>query len=81
MMRFAHPLNQHVVTVKAARSWTLLFGPLYLASHGAWAQALISLVVAVFTVGISWLVYPFFAPGIVRSAYLCNGWREVGTSV
>lgn len=77
MMRFAHPLNQHVVTVKAPRFWTFLFGPLYLASHGAWGQALISLIVAICTAGLSWLAYPFFAPGILRSAYLRKGWNEL----
>ena len=78
MMQFTHPANGHTVIVKAPRLWSFLFGPLYLAHHGAWAQALISFVVAVCTVGLSWLVYPFFAPGIVKSAYLRNGWREVG---
>jgi hypothetical protein len=78
MMQFTHPLNQHRATVRAPRFWTLLFGPLYFASHGAWGQALISFVMAVCTVGVSWLVYPFFAPRIVRSAYLTQGWQEAG---
>ena len=76
MMQFSHPLNEHTVTVRAPRFWTLLFGPLYLAYQGAWAQALISTVVFVVTAGVSWLVYPVFAPGIVRAAYLQKGWRE-----
>ena len=75
MMQFSHPLNQHTVTVRAPRLWTLLFGPLYLAYQGAWAQALISTVAVVLTGGLAWLVYPFFAPGIVRTAYLHGGWR------
>lgn len=76
MMQFSHPLNEHTVRVKAPRFWTLLFGPLYLAYQGAWAQALISSVVVVATGGVSWLVYPFFARGIVRTAYLDRGWRQ-----
>ena len=76
MMQFSHPLNEHTVTVRAPRFWTLAFGPLYLAYQGAWAQALISTIVFIVTAGVSWLVYPFFAPGIVRAAYLQTGWRE-----
>jgi hypothetical protein len=76
MMQFSHPLNQHTVRVRAPRLWTLLFGPLYLAYQGAWSQALISTLVALVSGGVSWLVYPFFAPRIVRTAYLHQGWRE-----
>lgn len=81
MMQFAHPLNGHVATVRAPRLWMFLFGPLYLASHGVWGQAVISFVVALCTAGLSWLVYPFFAPRILRSSYLRNGWRDVGGQV
>jgi len=79
MMQFSHPLNQRPVTVKAPRLWTFLFGPLYLAYQRLGAGA-ISTVVAVVSVGLSWLVYPFFSPGIVRAAYLQKGWREARPS-
>jgi hypothetical protein len=79
MMRFTNPLNEHVVTVRAPWLWTLLFGPLYMAFHEAWGQALVSFVVACVTVGLSWVIYPFFARRIVRNAYLRKGWRPVVT--
>jgi hypothetical protein len=75
-MQFAHPLNRYVVKVRVPWLWTLVFGPLYLAFHEAWGQALISFVVACATVGLSWVVYPFFARRIVRNAYLRKGWQE-----
>ena len=76
MLQFAHPMNDHVVKVRAPWLWTLLFGPLYLAFHEAWGPALISFVVMCATVGLSWIVYPFFARAIVRNAYLRKGWQE-----
>ena len=76
-MQFAHPLNHHVVRVRTPWLWTFLFGPLYLAFHEAWGHAIVSFVVACATVGLSWVVYPFFARGIVRNAYLRKGWQHV----
>jgi len=57
--------------------WTLLFGCFYFAAKGIWTHAAVSLGVALITGGISWFVYPFFAPAVVRNHYLRNGWREV----
>jgi hypothetical protein len=34
-------------------------------------------VIALFTLGLSWLVYPFFARGIVEKHYLRMGWQRV----
>jgi len=57
--------------------WCFLFGALYFAYKGIWGHAVISFVVALCTFGISWVVYPFFAKGIIRKAYLQRGWVEV----
>jgi hypothetical protein len=46
--------------------WCLLFGPFYFAAKGAWIHAVIALLAALVTMGLSWLVYPFFAKGIVN---------------
>jgi hypothetical protein len=76
-MTFTNLQNQHTVTVNHPRLWTFLFGPLYFAVHGVWSHAVISLVVALLTVGLSWVVYPFLAPSILRNAYLRKGWKDV----
>ena len=76
MMTFTHPNNGFKVRISAPRFWTFLFGPLYFASHGVWSHAFISFVAAVFTAGLSWVVYPWLAPGILEEAYLRNGWRR-----
>jgi len=76
-MKFKNPLNDYTVSVEYPWLWCLLFGFLYFAKHGAWAHALISFVLACLTMGGSWLLYPFFAAGIVRDAYLRRGWKEI----
>jgi len=57
--------------------WCLLFGFLYFAVKGIWTHAVASFVLALLTWGVSWLIYPFFANGIVRTSYLKRGWRPV----
>jgi hypothetical protein len=54
----------------------LLFGPFYFAIKGIWSHAIISFVLACATVGISWLIYPFWAKRIVEASYLRRGWQR-----
>jgi cell division protein FtsX len=56
----------------------LLFGALYFAYKGAWKHALISFCAAFCTLGISWLIYPFFAYRCVENSYLERGWKRLG---
>ena len=60
--------------------WCLLFGPIYFAAKGVWLHAVIALIAALATSGLSWLIYPFFAKGIVCRAYARRGWQPVGTA-
>lgn len=76
-MTFENPANQYRETASAPWAWTLLFGCFYFAAKGIWRHAIIGFFAAIFTVGISWLIYPFLAGGIVRADYLRRGWREV----
>jgi hypothetical protein len=76
-MRFQNPNNGYVETVSAPGLWCLLFGPFYFASKGAWSHALISAVIAVFTCGLSWLIYPFFAGKAIERQYLRSGWTKL----
>jgi ACR3 family arsenite efflux pump ArsB len=73
---FRNPANGHTVVISKPGLWSLLFGPLYFVRHDAWAQALIAFVVAVVTMGLAWLVYPFYAGRIVRNAYRRRGWIQ-----
>jgi hypothetical protein len=77
-MTFKNPANGHTEAVPGlAWLWTLLFGFIYLAIRGVWTHAVAGLVLALMTAGISWLIYPFFASGILRNHYLKKGWVEV----
>ena len=73
-MIFRNPQNNYTVETRHPVLFTFLFGPLYFVVHGVWTHAVISLVLAMLTMGFSWILYPFFAPGIIQTAYLKKGW-------
>ena len=76
-MKFRNLQNGFEEEVSCPGLWCLIFGALYLAVKGAWGHALASFVIALCTMGLSWLLYPFFASEIVRTSYLRRGWTEV----
>jgi hypothetical protein len=76
-MKFQNPANGYVEETKDAWLWCLLFGCIYFAVKGIWTHAIAAAVLAILTVGLSWLIYPFFANDIVRTHYLRKGWVEV----
>jgi hypothetical protein len=82
MMRFQNPANGYVEEVRNPRVFTALFGFFYFAVKGVWTHAIASLVLAFFTFGVSWLVYPTYAEAAIRTHYLRHlhlrrGWIEV----
>lgn len=75
-MQFKNPQNGY--TVKFNR-WIefitcLCFGTIYFLYRGHYGHALISLILAFCTSGLSWLIYPFFVEKINEAAYLNKGW-------
>lgn len=79
MATFRHPLNGYTQSVgRSSAFWAcLVFGVFYFAYKGVWKHALLSLVAAAFTCGISWIIYPFFAYSCVTQSYLERGWQQV----
>lgn len=75
--RFTNPKTGQTVSIEYAGVWTFLFGPLYLTLRGAYAHAIVSALVAIVTVGVSWLIYPFFGQTIVRRTLLERGWKPL----
>ena len=75
-MIFKNPSNDYIEESSLAWLWTLLFGCFYFAVKGVWSHVLISFCLGLFTCGLSWIVYPFFASGIIRKSYLKKGWIE-----
>lgn len=76
-MTFRHPVNGYQKRIDSPGAFTLIGGPIYFALHGVWLHAGLSVVLAVLTMGVSWLVYPLASEGIMRNAYLTRGWTEV----
>ena len=81
-MQFRNPSNNYVESSGSAFTWLwcLLFGPLYFLVKGNIFHAILSFVLALFTLGISHLLYPFFVYGINRRRYLRDGWVPVNGS-
>jgi hypothetical protein len=76
-MSFKNPSNGYIEEASAPWLWTLIFGCFYFAAKGIWTHFVVGFLLALFTAGISWLVYPFFARSIVRGHYGRKGWVEV----
>lgn len=77
MARFINPQNGYVEEVGYGRAmlFTLLFGCFYFLYKGVWIHALIAFGLALLTHGISWFIYPFFAPAVIEKHYLRAGWK------
>ena len=80
MIAFRNPVNGYIEKVDHPGLWCLLFGCFYFAAKGVWLHAVMAAILAFMTVGISWLVYPFFASKIIETYYLRLGWEKVGAS-
>jgi hypothetical protein len=63
--------------VRAARIYTALFGFLYFARHKVWKHALGGAVLTLMTLGMSWLLYPIYAEGIMRKTFVGRHWTPI----
>ena len=73
---------RHLPKAKSQKSrlhwlWCTLFGPLYLAHKGIWRHALIETALTPVTLGLAWLVYPFFARSLLRAQLVKQGWEDI----
>ena len=71
-LRFRNPINGYTEKAGTPWLWCLLFGCIYFAVKGMWTHAVAAFILAWLTFGLSWLIYPFFARGIVQKHYLRN---------
>ncbi|MEA4856187.1 MAG: hypothetical protein AAGU21_18000 [Solidesulfovibrio sp.] len=74
---FLQPETGRLERIDHAWLWTLLFGCFYFATKGARGQAWVSFFATLFTAGLAWLVYPFFAARLLRRHYVRAGWEPV----
>ncbi len=76
-MRMTNPSGASVkVAGPTSWLWVLLFGSLYFLVKGMLGHMFISAIIAVFTFGISWLIYPFFTYRIIKNHYIHKGWAD-----
>jgi hypothetical protein len=76
--KYRNPANGRIETVSGLTwLWVLLFGCFYFAARGVWGHFVISLGAGILTLGLSWLIYPFIAGGIMRSHFRRMGWVRV----
>ena len=57
--------------------FTLIGGPIYFLTKEVWNHALITVILAFMTGGISWLIYPFFSKGILFKHYKKKGYELI----
>ncbi len=76
--KFENPSNNYTEEVPdLAWLWTLLLGTIYFGVKGVWPHVFISIILAIVTGGLSWLIYPFFARKVIEGSYRKKGWKEV----
>jgi hypothetical protein len=80
-MTFRNPTNGYIESASVPFLWCLIFGVFYFAVKGIWRHALISAFAAMCTFGLAWLVYPFFAKGIVAASYGRRGWERLDAAI
>jgi hypothetical protein len=70
-----NPGNNYKIRVSFAFLWCLLFGCFYFMYKGCWGHAILAFILGCCTLGISWLIYPFFAEKAVIDHYLKLGYK------
>jgi len=79
-IRLVSPTAHKEIDLNNTFLWSLLFGPFYFAYVGIWDSAILAFILAVFSGGISVLIYPFFAEKIIVQTYLKKGWKIKNSS-
>ena len=70
-----HPTNKEPSDIYNGFNWPcLFFGPLWFAVKGMWLWAIGSFLLGSFTIGFSWIIFPFFANGMYKKHLRSNGW-------
>jgi hypothetical protein len=78
-IKVTNPVNDYKQEIsELSWLWSLIFGAFFFAFKGAWKHFIIGIIAAIVTVGISWLIYPFFARQIIINSYLERGWSIDG---
>ena len=70
-----HPLNRYAEPIFRGFSWPcFFFGFLWFAVKGMWGWAIVGLILAFSTFGLSWFVFPFLANEMYTKSLLKQGY-------
>lgn len=70
-----HPTNKEPSDIFEGFNWPCLFvGPLWFAVKGMWMWTVGSVLLASFTCGLSWFIFPFFANRMYKKHLRSSGW-------
>lgn len=73
---YKHPEHDYSESFgKITWIWVLLFGPIFWAVKGVWTHFAAHLLLAIITIGIAHLIYPFFTYKILHNHYRKLGWK------
>lgn len=80
-VHFRNPSNGYIekATGEFWWLWAFLFGAFYFAYKGLWDHAVLYVIAALVTLGLSMLIYPFFAAKLVRKRYGELSWIETSS--
>ena len=69
--------NIEMSTTRFSWLWCFLFGAFYFLFKRNWRHVFLYILFAVFTLGISMLIYPLFVRKINNAKYLRSGWMPI----
>ena len=73
---YKHPEHDYSESFgKITWVWVFLFGPIFWAVKGVWTHFAAHLLLAIITLGIAHLIYPFFTYKILHNHYRKLGWK------
>ena len=76
-MEFRNPSTGEIINIKNGAVWSLIFGVFYFLYKKVLNWALIAAVLAFLTVGISWVILPFFTNKILQKHFIKEGFTQI----
>ena len=80
-LKFKNLANGYVIEIDSPEFWAFLVGPLFFAYKGVWKPAIICVIAAIFTLGVSiifqLIILPIYAREIFCHYFLMRGWADV----
>jgi hypothetical protein len=80
MIIYENPANGYQAKfTKLSYLWSFLFGWMYFAFKGSFFWAFITFILSFLTIGLSWIIVPFFTRPILDNIYGKKGWVKISS--